>query len=405
MPFFLLVAASVAGAVYYTVVMARISVARRSLPRLKDALEAGAPSEWPPMCVVVPAHNEEDVVEGLARSLLSQDYPGLRLVFALDRCTDSTDARLRGVIGNDPRAEIVPIDSCPDDWAGKTHAIHRGVTDSRGAKDARLLLFADADTLFDPTLCRAAAATIRARGLGLLSLLSELSSDLWFERFVQPAAGFELIRQYPLDSVNAAEKPRAFANGQFMLFDREVYDRLGGHALVKKELLEDIAFARQMNRRRKREGARWGVLMADGLLKCRMYRSWEAFQKGWKRIYTEASSRRPDRLREWAVRQFISGVAAPAAAVMSIGAGLALLILPDRPLAAALIGTGIASLAIMFTSLAFVYRDQGLPARYVLTYPFGALWTARLLWRAARDLRGGVATEWGGRSYARPVKQ
>jgi len=405
LPFFLLVAASIAGAVYYTIVLVRIASARRAIPRLRDALEAGAPSEWPAMCVVVPAHNEEDVVEDLARSLLGQDYPDLRIVFALDRCTDATEARLRAVLGADARSEIVTVSSCPDDWAGKTHAIHRGVTDSRGARDARLLLFADADTLFESSLCRAAAATLRARGLGLLSLLSELSSDLWFERFVQPAAGFELIRQYPLDSVNADKKPRAFANGQFMLFDREVYDRLGGHTLVKKELLEDIAFARQMNRRRKRDGARWGVLMSDGLLKCRMYRSWEAFQKGWKRIYTEASSRRPDRLREWAIRQIVSGVAAPATALMSIGAGVAILILPDRPLALALLGTGLASLATMFASLSVIYRDQGLPARYALTYPFGALWTARLLWRAARDLRGGVATEWGGRSYARPVKQ
>lgn len=405
LPFFFFIAVSAAGAVYYTVVLVRVAVARRALPRLRSALAEEPPKGWPPLCVVVPAHNEEDVVEGLARSLLAQDYPDLSLVFALDRCTDDTETRLRSVLGSDPRAEVVIIDHCPDDWAGKTHAIHRGVTDSRGAAGARLLLFADADTIFEPELCRAAVATLRQRNLGLLSLLSELSSDLWFERFIQPAAGFELIRQYPLDSVNAEEKPRAFANGQFMLFDREVYDRLGGHALVKSELLEDIAFARQMNRRRKREGSRWGVLMPDGLLHCRMYRSWEAFQRGWQRIYTEASSRRPDRLREWAFRQIVTGVMLPAGAVMSIGAGVSMLILPDRPLAITLIATGVASLVIMFVALSRIYRDQGLPALYALTYPFGALWVARLLWRAARDLRGGVATEWAGRAYARPVKR
>ncbi|HBS28834.1 MAG TPA: hypothetical protein DEB06_05155 [Phycisphaerales bacterium] len=389
---------------YYAIVWLRVLHARRVLPRLRAALDSPPPASWPSMCIVVPAHNEEDVIEGLARSLLAQDYPALRLVFALDRCTDDTERRLRAVLADNERAEVVTIDACPEGWAGKTHALHAGVTRSRGAAGAALLLFADADTLFDPALCRAAVGTLVQRDLGLLSLLAELSSDLWFERTVQPAAGFELIRQHPLDIVNRASKPRAFANGQFMLFRREVYDRLGGHALVKGELLEDIAFARHMNRRRKRDPARWGVLMSDGLLACRMYRSWDAFQRGWKRIYTEAASRKPRRLTEWAIRQLVTGIALPGAALASIGAGVAMLALPDRPLALALLLCGFASLLTTLLALTRVYRDQGLPARCALTYPFGALWVARLMFRAARDLRGGVATQWGGRSYTRPIK-
>ena len=60
------------------------------------------------------------------------------------------------------RFEIVEIDACPNDWAGKVHAVYAGVTRSRGAADADFLLFADADTLFSPG-CIALGAGADAR--------------------------------------------------------------------------------------------------------------------------------------------------------------------------------------------------------------------------------------------------
>ena len=92
-------------------------------------------------------------------------------------------------------------------------------------------------------------------------------------------------------AVNRRDSRRHFANGQFMLFRRDVYDAIGGHEAVKGELLEDIALARVVGMRRHDYAG--GCLMADGMLFCRMYRSWEAFRRGWRRIYTEAAKRKP----------------------------------------------------------------------------------------------------------------
>src|SRR5690606_35884036 len=142
-------------------------------------------------------------------------------VFVLDRCTDDTERILRETLAADgggatsaldPRFTILTLTSCPADWAGKVHAIHRGVSDVPAARDADYLLFADADTVFHPSCVRATVALLQHRNLGMLSLLSTLTVHDWFERFVQPAASLELLRQYPLTRANHPTRPRAFAN-------------------------------------------------------------------------------------------------------------------------------------------------------------------------------------------------
>ncbi len=418
-PLIALLVLSAAGAVFHGVLLWRVSRAARLLPTARDGLDLPAPRPedgggWPTVCVVVPAHNEREVIGALATSLMAQDYPSLRIVFALDRCTDETESIIRErcaeAIG--PRVEIVGIGACPAEWAGKTHALWRGVRDSAWAREAEMLLFADADTIFDPALVRAAVALLYQRELDLLSLLSRLSSERWFERIVQPAAAFELIRQHPLDFVNSVAKPRAFANGQFMLFRREFYDAIGGHEAVKHELLEDLAFARLMRRRRKRAHCRWGVLLSgpgsvgggdrSGMLRCRMYGSWESFKRGWKRIYAEAAHRKRSELLRSARKLRVTGVGLPLAGAASVAAGVALWSRGvNTGLGVWLVVLGLLGLGLMAAAMGRIYRSQGTPARFVPLYPIGAWMVARILSRAARDLRRGRRTVWGGREYAR----
>jgi hypothetical protein len=115
---------------------------------------------------------------------------------------------------------------------------------------------------------------------------------------VQTAAALELMRQFPLTRVNGIDARRAFANGQFMLFRRDAYDAIGGHEAVKEALLEDLALARNIDA----GGRTMGLFFADGLFHCRMYADWMQFRRGWKRIYTEAASRKASRLSAWGLR-------------------------------------------------------------------------------------------------------
>jgi hypothetical protein len=60
-----------------------------------------------------------------------------------------------------------------------------------------------------------------------------------------------------------------------MMFRRGAYEAIGGHSGAKDDLLEDIALSRLVDR----HGLRAGLLLADGLVTCHMYRTWQDFRK------------------------------------------------------------------------------------------------------------------------------
>ena len=384
---------SLFAALYHSVAIARIFRVRRGCPSL-DAPSDAAPPEggWPSVCVVVPAHNEQDVIGELVASLRAQDYPNLRVVLALDRCSDDTERIARMGIQDDPRVEIVAIKSCPEEWSGKTHAAWSGVVRSQGAADAEMLLFTDADTIHAPHCVRASVGLMHQRGLVFLSLLSTLTNSRWFELLVQPAVSLELMRQNPLDRVNSAERPRPFANGQFMLFTRSAYDRVGGHEAVREALLEDIAFARilcELNLPR-------AVYPAQGAMRCRMYRSWAQFKRGWKRIFTEATRRRAGYLRQAGWKLVASGFVMPVCAVAAVALGAH----RGGALGWTALGAGVIGLAAWAIMQGIVRRTQRAPVWTLPLAPVGSLMAGLLLLEAARDLRRGLGITWAGRTYA-----
>jgi chlorobactene glucosyltransferase len=361
--------------------------------RLGQRLAAADPPSGR-VCVVVPAYNEQHVIAALVRSLRAETYPQLSVVLALDRCRDDTARVARAAIGADPRFEIVEIDACPPHWAGKVHAVHEGVTRSRAAAHADYFLFADADTVFTPGCIAASVAMMRHRKLDLLSLLSTLSHDTWFERVVQTAAVFELLRQYPLTLANARDDRRAFANGQFMLFTREAYRSVGGHASVNQALLEDLALARLIEA----QGRKAGVFLAAGLFHCRMYANWTEFRRGWKRIYIEAANRKARRLAQssWWIRSL--GSIFPA---WTLGAGplAALVIVGDAHMGWTLLTLWPIALALWLGALMRISALAHAPRWTAPLHIVGAWLTANLLSEAAHDLRSRKPMRWGGREY------
>lgn len=403
---FFMIFAALAGFVYYGVVFVRVLMTNRHLPTARDGrciTPESPPDRDAVVAIIVPAHNEQDVIADLIASLRAQTWPGIHVMLVLDRCTDATERITREGIAGDPRFTVLLNEHCPEDWAGKTHAVHRGVQSMPAAAQADYLLFADADTTFHPDAVTATLNLLHDRNLDMLSLLTTLSRDTWFERIVQPAAGFELVRQFPLDYVNRQDAGRAFANGQFMLFRREAYDAIGGHEAVHDALLEDLAFARRMARPKERRSV--GVLVADGMVKCHMYRSWSAFVRGWTRIFTEAARQKPPRLRKSARRVLLSGVVLPAAAIVTALIGAAMLATDtEAPFAWLALGSGVAAILQTALTLLLIYRNQGARAIDIIAWPVGAWRVAAILRNAARDLEGGVATAWGGREYAREVR-
>ena len=387
-------AAAAALAVYWAVGLYQVIRTIVLLPTARDGLSLPPPGAS--VCVVVPAHNEARVIGNLVHSLRQQDYKHVRFVLALDRCTDDTASVARGAAGPDERFEIFEIESCPDDWAGKVNAMWTAMHRSEHARGADFLLFVDADTTLHPGCVRATVALAQERKLDLLSLMSTLTSDTWFERVVQPVAALELMRQYPPLRASRAERRRAFANGQFILFRAKPYWAFGGHERVKDHLLEDLGISRVASE----EGLAAGLLNADGVLICRMYHTWAEFRKGWKRIYTECANRKPGRLGRAMVRVRILDALLPVLACVGAVAALSTSFEPGwvRVTGAVVCLSG---LVVWSVALAAIYRLSRAPLWSVLLYPLASWRVSGILREAAQDLVHDRPTEWGGRAYSR----
>lgn len=371
--------------VWWVVVIARLARMLSTGLSLRRGLQE--PVEDHLVSIVVPAHNEERVIGDCLDSLLAQRWGRLQIIVVADRCTDGTESIVADRVNKDDRVTLIRNTDCPESWAGKCHAARIGAEHAEGD----WVVFVDADTQADPDLLRAAMGEAQRRDTALLSLLTDLVSTHWFERSTQPVASMALMSLYPPDRVNRDDRGKTFANGQFMLFNRDWYEQVGGHAAVKDDLLEDIAFARAVCD----AGGRVNILQADGLLLCSMYGSHEDFLRGWMRIFLEASGRSCRILRKQACRQVLLGWCAPGVCVAAVVLG----VLAGGPAGIAAIAAGGLGLLMQLSALGWVYSIARQPLWTVLLFPIGAWEVSRVMRWAERTLRSGEPVRWGGREY------
>ena len=382
-------------AFWWITVAIRVARDLPRIPRIGQGLAFALPPGEPLVSVVIPAHNEEKHAPGCIESILRSTYTNIEVIVVLDRCTDATRANLQPIAARDARLKLIDNNFCPADWAGKCNAGRVGAELAKGT----YVLFTDADVEFSPQLIRASMGMLNERGLQLLSLMSTPRIRHWFEAVVQPVAVMELMRMFPVAQVNRAQNPRYFANGQFMLFERAAYDKLGGHAAVKDDLLEDIAFSRRI----KDSGGRGGLAVADGMLMVEMYEKLSEFLQGWKRIYIEGSQRKPARLRRSGL---IVGVGA---AFLPLGSFAALICGAGwsgqwnggslEPLASAVMWTGLLGTLSFLASAAWIHKLCAAPMLAAFFHPLGGFLIARCFFGAAEDLINRTPVRWGGREY------
>ena len=109
----------------------RLWAMARSKSTILEGKELPAPTDTS-VSIVVPAHNEERVIDECATSLRNQSYSDIQIIFVLDRCSDNTLEILRKHASEDSRIQLVEIDTCPVDWAGEVQrCLGRSKTSNR----------------------------------------------------------------------------------------------------------------------------------------------------------------------------------------------------------------------------------------------------------------------------------
>ncbi|GAC1675572.1 MAG: hydroxychlorobactene glucosyltransferase CruC [Ktedonobacteraceae bacterium] len=265
----------------------------RTLPRKEDQLEilplqhadpaaseGAATGMCPFVSIVVPARNEEQNIRRCVQSLLEQDYSNYEVIAVDDGSTDATEQILDELVQshlNGKRLWVLRLRDLPADWAGKPHAIHSGVQEAQGS----WLLFTDADTWHAPNALRSAVTQALKEQADLFTLGSAQDLPGFWDRVLMPMAYLGIGMLYPPRLVNDPSSPIAVANGQYILIRRAVYDQLGGYARpeLRGTLLDDRDLAHIV----KKNGFRLRFVDGSGLVHVRMYQSFSAIWRGWRK--------------------------------------------------------------------------------------------------------------------------
>ena len=223
------------------------------------------------VAVLLPLRDEAGRVTPCLTALLGQrGVPHLDIVVLDDNSTDGTADVVRAVAGD--RVRLLTGAPLPPGWLGKPHAC-RQLADAAG--DAEVLVFVDADVVLEPDAVAGAVTALEG-----LTLLSPYPRIVGAGRLVQPLLQWSWLTFLPLRAMERSARPSlAAAGGQWLVADRQGYERAGGHAAVRDDVLEDIGLARAV----KRAGGR--IALADGsaLATCRMYDSWPALVEGYSK--------------------------------------------------------------------------------------------------------------------------
>jgi len=232
----------------------------------------------PLVSVLIPARNEERNILRLMESLLSQNYENLEIIVLDDQSTDRTREFLERLKEQKAakRIKILEGKALPRGWMGKNFACHQLAQEAHG----EILLFLDADTWLAPEAIKAGLSALYETQSDFLSLLpTEVTGTIW-EKMIIPFMHFAPMCLLPFRLIRTNPNPLiSMAVGQFMMFRRAAYFKIGGHASVKGEVVEDIMLARRI----KEFGLTPLFLDGNSLVFCRMYRNlkevWLGFSK------------------------------------------------------------------------------------------------------------------------------
>lgn len=332
----------------------------------------------PTVSAIVPARNEEATIADAVESLAAQ--PEIKEIIVInDQSTDGTAAALRQLSSRFPQLRILETEALPAGWVGKNYAVSLGAAEATGD----WLLFTDADGVHLPGSTARALADAAEVGAGLVSYSPEQVTRTWWEKALISFVYVRLSHKYSYAEVSHPDSQAAAASGQYLLIRREDYSRIGGHAAVAGEVLEDVALARLA----KGAGVRLYFASGAGSMRVRMYRTFGSMWEGWsKNLYPLIAG--------------ASGGASRAVGreLFRVVPWIPLLLLPLALVHLIWGVLGVALLAGRHAAYAADLRRNRFAAALALYYlPGVALYAAALLNSEWRYARGSVA--WKGREY------
>ena len=98
--------------------------------------------------ILVPARNEEDVIESTIQSIINQNYQDFELLILNDNSDDNTKVIIEKYTKQYKNIKLIEGTDLPKGWLGKNWACHQLSQKAKG----NYLLFVDADTKIDKNI-------------------------------------------------------------------------------------------------------------------------------------------------------------------------------------------------------------------------------------------------------------
>ncbi len=216
--------------------------------------------------VLIPARDEAARLPGTLPAMLA-DHDAEVLILD-DNSSDGTTQVAQDIIeaSGHPRARVLTGAALPDGWTGKTWACEQLAAAAQGDT----LVFFDADVTLEPGALAAVVAEKSRVGADVFSVFPRQETGTLGEHLVVPTIDTVLLGLLAHPLLLLPIPSAATAHGACLVFDRDSYQRVGGFAAVRAEVVEDVAMAR----RTRSLGLRLGLALGGDLLHVRMYNSY-----------------------------------------------------------------------------------------------------------------------------------
>lgn len=239
----------------------RIGRGALRLPHLED--QVPCETSCPSITLIFAARDEEEKLPRALATLAKIEYPSLEIVAVNDRSSDATAAVLSKAAQRDSRLRVVTVESLPEGWLGKPHALQKAYE----ASSEEWLLFTDADVCFKPDSLRRAMSMAQSLGVDHLTLMGDVEMHSFWER---TALTFFALGFYIGTNPTAVSDPNSSAYlgvGAFQLVKRSVYEASGTHRRLAMEVVDDLKLGKIV----KRSGFRSAVGLAGDYVSVRWH--------------------------------------------------------------------------------------------------------------------------------------
>lgn len=226
--------------------------------------------------ILIPARNEEKNIEKCLKGVLAQNYQNKEIIVLDDNSTDSTYNLVSSF--SKSNVEVLKGKQLPPDWLGKNWACHQLAKEAKG----EYLLFVDADVEVRPEVISSAVYELEKSNAVLLSIFPTQIINSFGEHLIVPLMNWLLLTFLPLRFVyRSSSKAFVAANGQFMLWRKDDYFKIGGHEKVKNKVVEDMELARLV----KQNKLKVKTMLGGNLVYCRMYESFNQAYNGFTKNF------------------------------------------------------------------------------------------------------------------------